>query len=179
MKKKEIPIQQYSLEGKNLDGASEDFLNKTAPLIGYIVHSFNSLEELLNESICNLINERTHSPGLIVIHKLNYSAKVDLFKRFLNDYQNVINKKILYFEKLTENLNTAGNLRNQVIHADWEHAFDDGYTLSKVKINSKGITQEYIQFTPESLIKIHNLIVETIDMFDDFEEELNNLMQNS
>ena len=49
MKKKRIPINQYAFETKNLDGASDKFLEKTAPLIGYVVHRFNSLEELGSE----------------------------------------------------------------------------------------------------------------------------------
>ena len=72
MKKKSIPVQQYTFETVNLDGAAEVFLDKTAPLIGYIVHSFNTLEELLNSTICQLISERADASGLVVIHKLNY-----------------------------------------------------------------------------------------------------------
>jgi hypothetical protein len=42
MKKKIIPINQYAFETKNLEGASDESLEETAPLIGYIVHSFNT-----------------------------------------------------------------------------------------------------------------------------------------
>jgi hypothetical protein len=166
MKKKEMPVGQYAFETKNLDGASEEFLEKTAPLIGYIVHSFNTLEELLNSAICQLINERSDAPGLLVIYKMNYAAKVGLFKRFLVEEQTCVEKELPILDTLFTNLTKAGILRNQVIHADWESAHDDGYTLCKLKINSKGIQQEYIQFTPESLEKIQTLIEETCEMFD-------------
>jgi hypothetical protein len=83
MKKKEISVRQYAFETKNLYDASEEFLEETTPLIGYIVHSFNTLEQLLNPAICQLINEHADAPGLLVIYKMNYAAKVDLFKRFL------------------------------------------------------------------------------------------------
>jgi len=94
-----------------------------------------------------------------------------LFKRMLMEQQNASNKKIPVFEKLISNLSTAGELRNLVVHADWESAHDDGYTLCKLKINTKGIQHEYVQFTPESLNDILKLIHDTYDMFDQYEEE--------
>ncbi len=171
MKKKILSINQYAFETKNLEGPTEEFLEKTAPLIGYIVHSFNTLEEMLNSSICGLLFDDYDGYGLQVIYKRNYADKVDLFKRMLLEQQNVFNKKMSVFEKLVSNLSTAGELRNLVVHADWESAHDDGYTLCKLKINTKGIQHEYVQFTPESLNNILKLINDTCDMFDQYEEE--------
>lgn len=171
MNKKTLPINQYAFETKNLEGPTEDFLDKTAPLIGYIVHSFNTLEEMLNSSICGLLFDDYDGYGLQVIYKRSYADKVDLFKRMLLEQQNALNKKMPVFEKLVSNLSTAGELRNLVVHADWESAHDDGYTLCKLKINTKGIQHEYIQFTPESLNDILKLIHDTCDMFDQYEEE--------
>lgn len=171
MKKKTLPINQYAFETKNLEGPTEEFLEETAPLIGYIVHSFNTLEEMLNSSICGLLFDDYDGYGLQVIYKRNYADKVDLFKRMLMEQQNAFNKKMPVFEKLVSNLSTAGELRNLVVHADWESAHDDGYTLCKLKINTKGIQHEYVQFTPESLNDILKLINDTYDMFDQYEEE--------
>ena len=171
MNKKTLPINQYAFETKNLEGPTEEFLEKTAPLIGYIVHSFNTLEEMLNSSICGLLFDDYDGYGLQVIYKRNYADKVDLFKRMLMEQQNAFNKKMPVFEKLVSNLSTAGELRNLVVHADWESAHDDGYTLCKLKINTKGIQHEYVQFTPESLNDILKLINDTYDMFDQYEEE--------
>ena len=178
MKKKNIPINQYAFETKNLDGANEEFLEKTAPLIGYIVHSFNTLEELLNSSICELFIDDCDTIGLQVIYKRTYAEKVDLFKRFLIEQQTCLDKKMPIFEKLISNLTEAGRLRNQVVHADWESAHDDGYTLCKLKINTKGIQHEYVQFTPDSLNDILNLINKTCEMFDKYDEEREELFRN-
>ena len=70
MKRKEITVQQYAFETKNLDGPCDKFLEQTAPLIGYIVHSFNTLEDYLNEAICNLINDRSDMHGLLIIYRI-------------------------------------------------------------------------------------------------------------
>jgi hypothetical protein len=177
MKRKDIPVGQYSFETKNLDGPSEDFLEKTASLIGYIVHRFNTLEQLLNDSICDLFHDDCHSNGLLVICGMKYRSKVDLFERILADHQNSFQKKLPVFEKLIKDLKETGELRNKVVHADWESAHDDGYTLCKLKVNSKGIQHEYIQYDPESLEKILQFIDKTCDLFDDYEDELQEFYQ--
>jgi len=175
MKKRKIPISQYSFEAKNLDGPGDEFLEETAPLIGYIVHRFNTLEELLNSSICEIMFDDDDTVGLQVIYKRTYADKVDLFKRILNEHQNLLDKKMPIFEKFISNLTEAGQLRNLVVHADWESAHVNGYTLCKLKIDKKGVQHEYVQFTPESLKDILKLIDETCNMFDQYEEEMQEL----
>lgn len=174
MERKYIPINQFAFETKNLDGPSQEFLEKTAPLIGYIVHSFNTLEELLNAAICELFIDDMDWIGLHVIYKRNYADKVDLFKRLLLEQQKCLGN-IPIFEKLISNLAEAGQLRNMVVHADWESAHDDGYTLCKLIINTKGIQHEYVQFTEESLENILLLINETCEMFSQYDEEIQEL----
>jgi len=171
MKKKDMPVGQYTFETKNIEGATENFLEETAPLIGYIVHSFNTLEELLNSAICELFYDSSDTKGLLVIYRMNYAAKVDLFKRFVLDEQKCLGKKMLSFDKFIGNLISAGKLRNTVVHADWESAHDDGYTLCRLKLNSKGLQHEYVQFTSQSLQSILQLIDQTCEMFDVYEEE--------
>ena len=85
MKKKYTPVGEYSREGKNVEGPEDEFLEKTAPLIGYIVHRFNTLEDLLNRAICEWICERSDSLGLIVLQKMNYASKVDLLNRLVSE----------------------------------------------------------------------------------------------
>ena len=169
MKKRIIAVNQYAHETKNFEGASDEFLEETAPLIGYIVHSFNTLEELLNSAICELFFDDYDGYGLQIIYKRTYADKVDLFKRVLLDHG--CHKKIPIFEKLISNLSEAGELRNLVIHADWESAHVDGYTLCKLKINTRGIQHEYVQFTVESLENILTLINDTCDMFYQYNDE--------
>jgi len=67
MKKKDVPVEQYVFMTDNLEGASEEFFDESAPLIGSIVHSFNDLEESLNSALCQIITDRTDVPGLVVI----------------------------------------------------------------------------------------------------------------
>ncbi len=176
MKNKDVPVGQYAFETKNLDGPSETFLEETAPLIGYIVHRFNTLEELLNSAICEPFFDDCDRLGLLVIYKMNYGAKVDLFERLLSDEQNSIGKTMPCFKRFMDDLRKAGRLRNTVVHADWESAHDDGYTLCRLKVNSKGLQQEYVQFTSQSLQNILTLIDQTSEMFDTYEQERSDLL---
>ena len=79
MKQKKVPVGQYAFETKYLEGDNEKFLELIAPLIGYIVYEFNSLEEILTSFICQIINERSDDKGLIITHRMTYSQKVNLF----------------------------------------------------------------------------------------------------
>ncbi len=171
MKIKKVKLGQYIFETKNLDGPTQEFLDETAPLIGYLVHSFNTLEEELNSKVCSLINDRADEPGLLVIYKMNYSAKVDLLDRYLTSMQSAAEKKIPFFDAFVIELKELGRLRNAVIHADWETSDFEGYTFTKHKVGTKGMEQEYIQFTPDSLSEITLRIQNAYLAFESFDFE--------
>ena len=73
---------------------SELYLDKCLPLIGYITMWFNGLEKSLDNIICQIFTDRTDSTGLIVLHKMTYSAKVDLLKRFSDDFHSCFEETI-------------------------------------------------------------------------------------
>ena len=176
IKRKDIYVGQYAFETKNLDGPSEDFLEKSAHLIGYIVHSFNSLEEELSSQISALFFDDWDILGLMVTCNMSYSQKVDLFERFLVVEKAAREKSVSCFEELIKNLRDVGRLRNKVVHADWQSAHPDGYTLCRVKVDAKGVQHEYVQFTIKSLEGILKLIDRTLEMFEIYEQERSDLI---
>ncbi|CAA0118061.1 Uncharacterised protein [BD1-7 clade bacterium] len=153
-------IQNLYHEIEDEDKA-EEYIDNALPSIGLIVMYFNSLESSLDSVLCENFTDRTDSPGLIVLNKLNYSSKVDLFKRFCDDFQIGTNRKLDGYEQIIIDLNESGRLRNMVVHADWENTDDEGYTFLKLKMSKKGMYQEYVQFTDDSLQKIIELIIKT------------------
>jgi hypothetical protein len=177
MKIKKVTTGQYIFESQNDEGATDLFLEQTALLIGYIVHSFNSLEQLLTSTICTLLNERTDALGLIITEKLNYTAKVDLLERYVNGAQLDLKKQIPGFKELIGKLRESGQLRNAVVHADWETTDFDGYTFVKHRMGATGMEQEYRQFTPEALDKIDTLLHDTYILLDDVETLYYNLIR--
>lgn len=140
---------------------AEKYLDNSLPLIGYITMWFNGLEKSLDDIICEIFTDRTDSTGLIVIHKMAYSAKVDLFKRFSDDLHSCFGEKIEGYDKLIKDLKESGRLRNLVVHADWENTNEEGFTYVNLRISQNGMEQEYAQFSEDSLTKIIELITET------------------
>jgi hypothetical protein len=121
-------LRQYIYDNHNYDGSIDNFLEETAPLIGHIVHSFNSLDSQLNSTICGLINDRTDSLGATVIYKMTFASKIDLFSRLVKTMEVVYDGTLLSFKQLAEDLRKCANLRNAVIHAEWENLDGEGFT---------------------------------------------------
>jgi len=168
-------IQHLSHEIEDEDKA-EEYLDNALPSIGLVVLYFNSLESSLNSVLCENFTDRTDSTGLIVLDKMNYSAKVDLLKRFCDDFQVGLNQQLNGYEQLISDLREASRLRNLVIHANWESTDDEGYTYVRLKMSKRGMQQEYIQFTEESLQTIIELIIRTRFILYEFWEHRNDVL---
>ena len=171
MKQEDRKFQQYSFENHDLEGDNNEFLNETAPYIGFVVHTFNQLEESLNSAICERISDRSDEPGAVVIYKMNFSAKVDLFYRMVRSMEIGCNYIFPSFNSLIENLRKCGTLRNAVVHAEWYNMNEKGYTFVKLNFDKNGIEQHYWQFTPESLKDILSFIESTDMSFENYYEE--------
>jgi hypothetical protein len=177
-KKENRQLGQYIFDNHDFDGTPDDFLELTAPLIGYLVHTFNSLDERLNSAICMRINDRTDEPGAIIIHKMSFSSKVDIFNNLVVSLQNACGKTMPSFKKLIQDLKTSATLRNAVVHAEWENMNEKGYTYVKMSFDKNGMQQHYWQFTPDSLDNAINFIHQTYMSFDKYELEKQNLLSH-
>lgn len=130
---------------------AESYLDESLPLVGLVVMYFNTLEKSLDAFLCEIISDRTEAPGLIVIEKLMYAAKLDLFKRFAEDFHFDEPTKPPTFEGLIAELSEVARLRNLVVHADWSSTDEEGYTYVRLKSTKNGLLQEYAQLSVESL----------------------------
>ncbi|MBM4941681.1 hypothetical protein HYO29_22640 [Vibrio parahaemolyticus] len=176
MKSKLVEFQQHLYHGVEDDDKAEEHLDGILPYIGLVVMYFNSLESDLDSVLCENFTDRTDSPGLIVLNKLNYSAKVDLLKRFCDDFQLGVTCDLTGYEQIITNLNECGRLRNMVVHANWEATDAEGYTYIKLKMSKKGMNQEYVQFTEASMEKITSLIIKTRHDLWEFWEHRNDVL---
>ena len=173
MKQKKIIFQQHLYHEIENEEKAEEYLGNSLPLIGLIVMYFNGLEKSLDRIICEIFTDGTDATGLIVLHKMSYSTKVDLFKRFSDDFHIGRDVKIDEYEDLIFNLKETGRLRNLVVHADWENTDDDGYSYVNLRISASGMEQEYIQFSEDSLNEIIELIFKTRRQLGDYWEKRN------
>lgn len=171
MKKKQKDFQQYLCHDIEDEEKAEKYLKDSLPLIGLVVMQFNGLESELDSALCEIFSDRSDSFGLIVLHKMHYSTKVDLFQRFYDDFQLTVSEDNEAYSGLISKLKDVGKLRNIVIHANWESTDDEGFTFVRVQINKSGMKQEYIQFSQDSLDKIVDLIGETRQQLDIYWEK--------
>jgi hypothetical protein len=146
-------IQHLSHDIEDEDRA-EAYLDDSLPLVGLVVMYFNSLEKSLDSLLCEIVCDRTDAPGLIVIQKLMFGAKLDLFKRFGEDFHQSCAVEPPNFESLISEVSEVSRLRNLVVHADWNSTDDEGYTFVRLKGSKRGLVQEYVQFSVESLERL-------------------------
>lgn len=153
----------------------EDYIEDALPLIGRIVMEFNALEQWLDKFLCEIFSDRSEDRGLIVIHKMTYASKVELLKRLSDDLHFALGKTegnlIELYNSLIRDLKESGRLRNIVIHADWESTNEEKYTYINLKISKGDKTQEYIQFSEDSLREIIELIWNSRKLISDYWEE--------
>ncbi|WP_295528811.1 hypothetical protein [uncultured Pseudacidovorax sp.] len=161
-------IQHLSHEIEDEEKA-EEYLDDSLPLIGLVVMYFNALEKSLDSFICETISDRSDRPGLIVIQKLMYAAKVDLFKRFSEEFNSCFTTPA-DFDDLIKELIEVGKLRNLVVHADWSSTDEEGYTYVRLKTSSNGTFQEYVQFSVESLNSLVERIIKANHRLSDYWE---------
>lgn len=173
MKQRKKEFIQHLYHEIDNEEEAEKYLDDALPLIGDVVMFFNGLEKTLDRFICEIFTDRSDSTGLIVLHKMSYSTKVDLFKRFCDDLHYGCDIQIEIYDKLIHNLKESGRLRNLVVHADWENTDSDGYTYVNLRMSKLGMEQEYLQFDENSLKQIVILIVDTRVLLNTYWEERN------
>jgi len=173
MKQKKKLFEQHIYHEIDDQEKAEEYLENSLPLIGLIVMYFNGLEKSLDNIICQIFTDRSDSTGLIVLHKMSYATKIDLFKRFSEDFHFACDVEIEGYQTLISNLRESGKLRNLVVHADWENTDTDGYTYVNLKISSKGMEQEYLQFSADSLGEIIDLIITSRNELQEYWEKRN------
>jgi hypothetical protein len=162
-------IQHLSHEIEDEDRAAK-YIEESLPLIGLVVMYFNSLEKSLDSFICEIVSDRSDVPGLIVIEKLMYAAKVDLFKRFSEEFNTCVNAPAPDFNDLVAELLAVAKLRNMAVHADWSSTDEDGYTFVRLRRASGGMVQEYVQFSVESLEELIDRLIKVSHRLSDYWE---------
>ena len=168
MKTKRKPFVQHLAHDVEDSDKAWEFLDESLPSIGYIVMSFNGLEKQLDSMLCQTFSDRSDATGLIVLQNIQYSAKVNLFSRFCDDFHAMAGTVPKSYEKLMSLLRDAAKKRNTVVHADWESIGEDGYVYSTFRISDEGMEQEYVQLTSGTLELIINMILDARKQLDEY-----------
>lgn len=175
--KKFIQYLSHDIEDEDLAAA---YLNDSLPRLGFIVMGFNAIELSLNSFICEIISDRSDEPGLIVIDKLMFSAKLDLFKRLSFHFHQCSGCVPHNFDELIIKLSEIAKLLNLAVHAEWNNTDEEGYTFIRLKKTNNGLMQEYVQFSVESLEQIMDKIITVNHLLANYWEwRSDNLASNS
>lgn len=175
MKIKHTQFLQHLYHEIGDEERAADYIEQAVPLIGRVVVYFNSLEALLDMVLCETFSDRTDATGLIVLNNLGYNAKVDLFKRFCDDLHVAARQEIRGYSELIDELRKCGELRNQVVHANWESTDEEGYTYVRLRMSKSGIMQEYRQFTADALAALASRIESTMEKLGRYWDERHGL----
>lgn len=146
MKIKKSPVGQSILDGLGDTENGYDHIEDFIPWIGEIVVAFNGLEASLDSVLCETFSDRSDQKGLLVLHSMMYSTKVDLYKKFNDDFIRAFEWDIPSYKKLISALKECGVLRNKVVHANWEYTDEEGYTQVKFKVGNEGLSMSYASF---------------------------------
>ncbi|SDS73155.1 hypothetical protein SAMN05216496_2273 [Pseudomonas sp. Z003-0.4C(8344-21)] len=166
MRTKTIPVGQLIIEGLGDTDNAYEYVSELMPLIGEVVLWFNTLEADIDNILCGFISDRTDQKGLLVVGNMMYATKLDLFERFTSDVFRGIGDQPVWFSQLLSDLRECGSLRNKVVHANWMHTNEDGYTQVKIKFSKRGLEHELVQFSKDSLELIIGKIEAARDQLD-------------
>ena len=162
--------------GLDFDNAeiSEKKLNEIIPLIGEIVLEFNYLEGVLDDIIIEVLMHPSSGFGHVVISKMSFSQKIDLFKNLYTQvcvsigdsaFVETINKVAIRLQETAEN-------RNRVIHARWFDANKDFFVRTKTGTDKKGVYGLYIKVNKTILNKYLSDIRKLQKSFDNLYEKI-------
>ena len=172
-------FQQYIGESAEVDDDGDaSVLFETLPLIGMVVLLFNQLESSIDRAICEAINDRTDSVGVLVINGMNFMPKVDLYRRLCKALHADFAGPVPSFGGLIKRLEGAAKLRNLVVHADWMSSDAKGYTYTQLHIKRGSMTEEYTQLTPEAMDKVTDAIRGASDQLEAYFEERTELLRD-
>lgn len=146
------PLEQY-------DYSTNDYLYQVeeeyAHLIGLFLIRFSELEHELNISIAEVLNDRSHEAGFVVIENLNISNKIQLFYKFYLRHVSILGKekhieKLDGIRKTFEEINT---FRNKIVHANWQSLNKEGMVRTKITVDKQEgyVLFKKIQIFPKTI----------------------------
>ncbi|TFB07993.1 hypothetical protein E3V08_06155 [Candidatus Atribacteria bacterium MT.SAG.1] len=165
---------------EQLDYFEDDYIDKVfdkySQLIGWFLIEFSRLEHDFNLVIAEFFGDDYHEIGYIVIKKLSFLNKIELFYDLYLGPVSFSKKNKQNQERLLDiknRLNSINTFRNRVVHANWSSLNKDGFVRTKIITDSQGdgvIKFERIKITPKIIKKNIAEINKLIDDIETFKE---------
>lgn len=177
------PFEQYfEYEENNLPKQKEIKLQES---IGKLFISFSFLEQGLNDALCSLINDRADSFGILIIRKMFFKQKLNLYKDMVFDFIRCVggpvkNKKLLdKADNIIKKAEELSEFRNDIAHADWATLDKDNFVTISIDVDNKkeeGVHYKKMKITPAIIIKFVRQNEALQDKFNELREDLYDLL---
>jgi len=168
-KQKIIEVKYEELE--QYDSWDDEVMDKKEERYAYCIGSFlirfSNLEHSLDIELANLINDRSHDDGYIIIKDLELFEKIELYYNLAFVRANLAEKrkalKLKQLGTIRKQLEELAMLRNKIAHAKWNTLDKDGFVRVDTKTNKENGLIKFRKFkiTPtimkQSMLDIANL----------------------
>lgn len=156
---------------------SEESLWKMKSYLWELIMNFNELENILDEWICDYLNDSAHAIGIAFIYKMSYSQKIDIlsdiYRMHLNhSWKRWKLKKILRFDSIIASLRECWSIRNSYVHAYRGRATHDWRIKTKSSFDLDWVNYILLKVWIREIKKTNSFIENTISIFSNFMENI-------
>lgn len=167
---------------EQLDYFEDEYIDKVfdkySKFVGQFLIEFSRLEHSFNLVIAEFFGDDYHDTGYIVIKRLMFSNKIELFyDLYLGMILSLekMQKKAKILLTIKKRLENISIFRNRVVHANWSSLNKDGFVRTKIIIDYKldGMVKfERVKITPKIIKKNIVEINKLIDVMENFGETI-------
>jgi hypothetical protein len=162
------------------DSKTNDFLDRIANYIGWIIINLNELEKIIDLCIQELMSQSESGNELIAIFQseLTYSGKVNTLMTVYGWHiKNIFEGKQKEkwqskLKTLADALNEAGEIRNQYAHAYWHDISTKRFVKTRTKARRDGVYHWFRKFSVKEMKTDLKKIEKAVKLLDKFDQEL-------
>lgn len=163
-------LEQYDFFGGEY---LEKAIDKYTPLISLFLIEFSYLEHELNLAIADFFGDDYHETGYVIIEKLTFRNKIDLFYKIytkMESFKSKNDKDML--NKVKKQLESLNSFRNSIVHANWQSLTKDGFVRTKIVVdNQKGYVKfKKVEITPKIIRQKIKEIEKLTGQIDEYKE---------
>jgi hypothetical protein len=144
-----------------------------------LVMLFNELEYDLDSYLCDLFNNNAAEIGMLVIHKMNYSWKIDLREKWMKRYLNISSSKNKILSKkikdIYQQLRLCWEERNAFVHWYRHQCTIDKRIKTKNNYNENWVEYKMTKIGIREIRRTHARIIKTQDLLYSFNESIDSL----
>lgn len=151
----------------------KEVIDDYSSLIGLFLIDFSDLDHELNIAIADFFGDDYHETGYVIIEKLNFFNKIDLFYKVyarLESFKEKKTKKDL--DKIKQKLKLINTFRNNIVHANWQSLSKSGFVRTRIVVDDQEgyVKFKKIKISPKIIKRKIEEIQQLIEKIDEYKE---------